>query len=353
MAHIFIWGMFKDRLGRFKGRDVGHECHDVILNFCYAENTTLSRLLTAAPWYPGLDDGPHSFLSFPTQTAWFCCFEDDRFCVSASFNQPPAETQNLSASKQQNQAVCVGKDKNECGPSSRPEMYAWFYLAEKVFAMIAAKEAVGRRRTCPVHLHIHHFCACFWRRLLLPIGSLRRPRSGGQIPSGTYTVRMEVSLTTTNIRCKRPNPSAITRQTQKLRNVKRKKLRNQKEPVSNLVDAKIRNILPSLIWQSRRCHQQKVTWIESVERRRKWEWEGPWPRLEVAITFGWDRLRAKSASQEVTITNLFARMKGITENPERKSLFSSSSPFVQLNLRFRSLTKSTALLTHKLLMWLD
>ena len=55
---------------------------------------------------------------------------------------------------------------------------------------------------------------------------------------------------------------------------------------------------------------------------------------------------SKESQQEVTITNLFARMKGITENPERKSLFSSSFPFVQLNLRFRSLTKSTALLTN-------
>ena len=70
---------------------------------------------------PGLDDALHSFLSFPTQTAWFCCFEADRFCVSASFHRKEAETQNLSTSKQQNQAVCVGKDKNECRGSSRPD----------------------------------------------------------------------------------------------------------------------------------------------------------------------------------------------------------------------------------------
>ena len=226
-------------------------------------------------------------------------------------------------------------------------MYAWFYLAEKLFAMIAAKEAIGRRRTCPVHLHIHHFCACFWRRLLLPIGSLGRPRSGGQIPSGTYTVRMEVGLFYNDQhRAKKAKPKCDYTSDPKAAKCKKKEVTKSKRARIQFGRCQNKEHLPSLIWQSRRCHQQKETWIESVERRRKWEWEGPWPRLEVAITFGWDRLRAKRASQEVTITNLFARMKGITENPERKSLFSSSFPFVQLNLRFRSLTKSTALLTN-------
>ena len=68
------------------------------------------RLLAPLPLFP-----------FPTQTAWFCCFEADRFCVSAGGCLKEAETQNLSASKQQNQAVCVGKGKRGRGARSRPD----------------------------------------------------------------------------------------------------------------------------------------------------------------------------------------------------------------------------------------
>ena len=227
-------------------------------------------------------------------------------------------------------------------------MYAWFYLAEKLFAMIAAKEAVGRRRTCPVHLHIHHFCACFWRRLLLPIGSLGRPRSVGQIPSGTYTVRIEVGLFHNDQhRVKKAKPKCDYTSDPKAAKCKKKEVTKSKrariqfdrcqnkEHYAKPYSA-VKKMPSAKRDLNRKCGKE-----EEVRVR-----EGPWPRLEVAITFGWDRLRAKRASQEVTITNLSARMKGITENPERKSLFSSSFPFVQLNLRFRSLTKSTALLTN-------
>ena len=36
------------------------------------------------------------FLPFPTQTAWFCCLEADRFCVSASLKLQPGSEQLMS-----------------------------------------------------------------------------------------------------------------------------------------------------------------------------------------------------------------------------------------------------------------